>query len=375
MHLPSYFSDFLAEIRPTSAQYEEARRAQKALRKRLEEDEELGPTIVSTFLQGSTRRATAVRPGPDDKLDADVIAVTRLSMEEYSPNEAIQQFVPFLDKHYSGKYRIQGRSIGIELSGIKLDLVVTATPSESEIGLLKSKSVTAAVTPEEALDWRLVETWVPLEERSTSLAESRMRLAAKQEEWKLSPLYIPDREANEWQPTHPLETMKWTWDKNRRCNGHYVNVVKALKWWRAENDPNKSAPKGYPLEHIIGVACPENIDSVAEGLTLSLEGIVGRFDSYAAQSQTPFLPAHGVPSQNVLHRVSGKEFAAFFDRAQLAAEIARRALDEEDLDASTGEWKRLLGDKFPDPPGDSGERAGGYTPRRKETTIGGGRFA
>ena len=47
-------------------------------------------------------------------------------------------------------------------------------------------------------------------------------------------------EANEWQPTHPLETMKWTWDKNRRCNGHYVNVVKALKWWRTEDDPDKN---------------------------------------------------------------------------------------------------------------------------------------
>ena len=162
------------------------------LRKRLEEDEDLASLIVSTFLQGSWRRATAIRPKADDKLDVDVVTVTKLSMEEYTPNEAMQLFVPFLDDHYPGKYKIQGRSFGIELSGIKLDLVITAAPSESEIGILQAKSVTSAETPEDVSDWRLVEAWVPLQERSTSLAESRMRLAAKEEEWKLSPLYIPD---------------------------------------------------------------------------------------------------------------------------------------------------------------------------------------
>ncbi len=169
--------------------------------------------------------------------------------------------------------------------------------------------------------------------------------------------------------------MKWTWDKNRRCNGHYVNVVKALKWWRTEDDPDKNPPKGYPLEHIIGVSCPDNVETVADGVTLTLERIVEQFGSYAEQLLTPFLPAHGVPSQNVLSRVSGEEFAALYDQAEDAAMIARRALDEEDLDESARAWKGLFGDKFPDPPADDGRGTGGYTPRKKETIIGGGRFA
>lgn len=375
MDLPSYFEDFLADIRPTDAQNDEAREAQKTLRERLESDEALAPVVVSTFLQGSWRRATATRSTANHKLDVDVVAVTKLSMEEFSPEQAMRQFIPFLEEHYGGKYKLQGRSFGIELSGIKLDLVITAAPSESEIGILRTESVTSPNTPEGAPDWRLVESWVSPDRRSDALAQARLKLAAREEEWRLSPLYIPDREAQVWQPTHPLEVMRWTWDKNRRCGGHYVNVVKCLKWWRSEDDPHGNAPKGYPLEHIIGLCCPDGIESVARGVTFTLEEAVNWLASDVQQGVVPFLAAHGVATQDVLARVSTREFIGFYRRVEQAAQDARRALDTNDLDKSVKAWKQLFGGKFPDPPAGGGERIGGYTPRKKETIIGGGRFA
>jgi len=375
MDLPTYFNDFLASIRPTKTQDDEARRAQRVLRERLESDNDLQPIIVSTFLQGSWRRATAVRPNGDQKLDVDTVVVTRLSMEEYSPREALNVFVPFLDKYYPGKYRLQGRSFGIELSGINLDLVPTAAPSESDVGILQAKSVTGPSTPEDASDWRLVESWVPPQDRNSALAVKRLELSASESEWKLSPLYIPDREAGEWQPTHPLETMKWTWDRNRECGGHYVNVVKAIKWWRTEDTGGGIRPKGYPLEHTIGACCADVIMSMAEGVTVALEQLVDQYGSYANQLSTPFLAAHGVPSQDVLARVSGAEFAAFYRRVETAAKVARRAFDATDLEESATAWKELFGERFPDTPSDKGSKSGGYTPRSKETQIGGGRFA
>ena len=35
----------------------------------------------------------------DKRADVDVIVVTRLSMEEYDPEDAMRVFIPFLDEH------------------------------------------------------------------------------------------------------------------------------------------------------------------------------------------------------------------------------------------------------------------------------------
>ncbi len=77
---------------------------------------------------------------------------------------------------------------------------------------------------------------------------------------------IMNREAEKWDKTHPLEQIRWTAEKNRNCNTHYVNVVKALKWWRKTQYPDMKHPKSYPLEHFIGDCCPDGITSVAEGV-------------------------------------------------------------------------------------------------------------
>ncbi len=312
-----YFSQFLKEIRPTDAQRDDYKTGHRVLRNRLSKDEQLAPIIVSTFLQGSYRRATAVRPQGDHQPDVDVIVVTKLSKEEYSnPEDAMNVFVPFLDKHYAGKYKMKGRAIGIELSYVELDLVITSAPSESEVGIFKSDSVTTEDTPEDVQDWRLVSSWVSSEKRSTYKVSKMLEAAKAEKEWQLSPLYIPDREAKEWEQTHPLAQIKWTWDKNSKCDGHYVNVVKAVKWWRLLRHPTPEHPKGYPVEHIIGQNCSDGIESVAEGVTKTLENIASNsdYELHTLMKTVPFLPDHGVPQHNVLKRLSAEEFTAFYNR-------------------------------------------------------------
>lgn len=63
MELPSYFDEFLVKIRLTETQADDCKTGHKTLRRRLLQDADLAPIIVSTFLQGSYRRATAIRPG------------------------------------------------------------------------------------------------------------------------------------------------------------------------------------------------------------------------------------------------------------------------------------------------------------------------
>src|ERR1700726_4213429 len=134
MQLPTYFSDFLQNIRPTQNQIEDYKCGHQTLRQRLRQDEALSPILVSTFLQGSYRRATAIRPRSGKRSDVDVIVVTKLSSEEYTSEQALDLFLPFLEKHYRGKYYKQGRSLAIELSYVDIDLVITSAPSESELG-------------------------------------------------------------------------------------------------------------------------------------------------------------------------------------------------------------------------------------------------
>lgn len=381
MELPSYFADFLKEIRPTASQIEEYKRGHRTLRDRLENDEILSPLIVSTFLQGSYRRATAIRPQGEKRADVDIIVVTKLSKDEYTdPTKAMDIFLKFLKKYYEGKYVPQGRSFGINMQYVDLDLVITAAPSESEIGIYKSESVISEDTPEELSETLATESAL---QKDKSNSQILLDSAREKAEWQISPLYIPDRDTKCWDPTHPLMQIEWTWRKNALCNTHYINVVKAIKWWRRVNHSTPKYPKGYPVEHLIGQCCPDGITSVATGVTLTLETIAKNYQSSALLNQSPVLPDHGVPEHNVFARVSGEDFAEFHKQICKAAEIARQALEASSVRESAEKWRLLFGNKFPEAPpnkdgddgGNGGSKKGGYTPRTEVSNVGGGRFA
>ncbi len=75
-------------------------------------------------------------------------------------------FIPFLEKFYPGKWETQGRSFGITLSYVELDLVITAIPEsgaeKSHLEqLYKSESVLTINSLEEQTDWRLNKSWTP----------------------------------------------------------------------------------------------------------------------------------------------------------------------------------------------------------------------
>lgn len=381
MILKTDFETFLKDIRPTSAMRDDLKKGHKTLRDRLNVDADLKPILVSDFLQGSYRRYTAVRPKGEKRSDVDIIVVTNLDETEYTPAEALALFEPFLEKHYKGKWRRQGRSFGIELSYVELDIVPTSAPSEQEYGILQSDSVTHDGDPlesRELQEWRLHRGWPSLESRlemDRQQAELLLKQASSESEWQAEPLRIPDRNANEWDDTHPLEQIRWTRDKNSKCNGHFVNVVKCIKWWRLENHPEPDHPKGFPLERLIGEHCPDGIESVAEGVVKTMETIVNSYALLVLTKGKPRLPDYGVATHDVFHRISGEDFASFYDQVKAGADLARRALDSEDRTESGNLWRELFGSKFPKPPDNGSAKKGGFTPPSGPATPGSGRFA
>lgn len=328
-NLTSNFSSFLSEIRLTDNQRRMAGEGHKTLRERLMCYEDLNDFVITTFLQGSYKRATAVRPFEGEKSDVDIVVVTNLDRTRFSrPADVINMFLPFVKKYYAGKYdNTQSRSIGIELSDIKMDLVITSAPSETGKQLVSSN---------------FIESNDSVGESDTSEFTNYLQNNAT---WKNEPLWIPDRDANQWQQTHPLAQIAWTIDKNRTTNGHFVNVVKALKWWQRTTDEMPKYPKSYPFEHIIGEACPDGIDSVASGIVLTLENIMNLYGVYAELKTCPAIRDRGV-DQNVLKSISGNDFYLFYMKAKEAASLARQAYNSKDDKESMAYWTKLFGVKF-----------------------------
>ncbi len=350
--VPTYFKDFLSNIRMTKSQNDDCAKGHAVLRDRLANDDDLKDIVIDTFLQGSYKRHTAIKPvAGEGKSDVDVIVVTNLDHNKVSPSEALERFHPFLKKHYAGKFRRQGRSWGIELSYVDLDLVITSAPSE--------------VAKEEY--------------RSFYLLNEAQLINAKSE-WQSEPLLIPDREVGRWDKTHPLAQILATLEKNRKTNGHYINVVKSIKWWRKALHPEPKHPKSYPLEHLIWTVCPNSIQSVAEGIVQTFEHIRDDYGWCVTCNAKPRLPDHGVPEHDVFARVTSVDFAAFYELVCTAATTAREAFDEQEVRKSAMKWRELLGDEFPSPPTDSSDEddnsgGGGFTARQAPSIIGGGRFA
>jgi hypothetical protein len=121
---------------------------------------------------------------------------------------------------------------------------------------------------------------------------------------------------------------------------------------------------------MVGVCCPDDINSVAAGVTLTLENIKQHYKNYIPLKVVPNLPDHGVPFHNVWDRICFEDFKEFYEQVCEAADIARQALDSDKKHESAELWGKLFGTKFPKPPSEEG-----FTERNALTAITGGRFA
>lgn len=363
MDLIEHFRQYLVAIRPTAEQKRDARDAHRRLRERLVADEALDKHVLTTLLQGSYRRSTDIRPVGEKKSDVDIVVVTNMSEDDYTPERALERFQPFLEAHYEGCYEQQDRSWGIVDGEVELDLVPTSAPSEAVREELKSlREADAAVEPG-------LEQYGIIR-KALSAATSMMKEAAfaKGDAWREEPLRIPDRARRHWRDTHPIAQIEWTQDKNESCNRYYVDVVRSVKWtWLTR--AGEVHPKGYPLEALVGVHCPDGIRSVAQGIVETLEAIVAK----TVRQVKPEVWDHGV-RQDVFQRVTAQEWAAFYDTISALAPNARAAYDEQDRQRSSALWCDVLGPAFPkdddDDDGGGGNERGFQPPSGPPSSAG-----
>lgn len=321
MELNQQFAAFLTGIRPPRALQDQAIAAFHALHQALQADRNTSSHVVSVFLEGSFRRSTALRPRESSPLDVDVIIVTTFERTRVTPEQVLRGFRAFLQRQYEGRWSARGRTIELDAVSTRLGVIVACQSARPE--LLQGESTATGLDDDPAVS------------------------PAEREAWQMAPLYIPNRERSRWEPTHPFAQLAWTRTKNVNCNGHYLGVVRAIKWWRRVHPGLSGQPQSYPLEHLVGVCCPDGIRSVAEGIARTFEAIVTRFEPVAMVGRRPSLPNHGLSQQDVFARVSTDDFAAFIRAAAEAARQAQAALSEPDPAESERRWRRFFSAKFP----------------------------
>ena len=288
MELAADFKALLSSIQPGDTDVADAKAAHEKVRERLRSDDEFKDAHKDTFLSGSYARHTAI----NDINDVDVICIVDIDHTITQPEVVLAWTESILGKYYKETKR-QGRSVGAQAAkGVWLD-IVPATLMNGDDG----------------------------------------------------PLWIPDRKAQAWVPTHPKGQIKTATDKNKAISGYYVQIVKLLKYWRDRLPTESCKLKSYILESLIhgSIGSPS---CHARAVVNVLEGVESSYGIYRDLNTVPVISDPAYASVNVAKHWEFKEFKDFMLQVKSAAATARKALDNTDETESRKLWRQIFGSKF-----------------------------
>ena len=289
------FLDLLSDIEPSTTTVNDCSSAHNTLRSALEVHNTFSKVHVKTFLSGSYKRKTAIRPttiaGVTQRPDVDIIALTNHTKDDKpqvvldAVNEALK------DVGYTA-LTINRRSINVKLMKVDMDVVPIISDGYGSY-------------------------------------------------------LIPDIHLDEWLATNPPGHTEWCVELNKQENGRFKPLVKLFKWWRRENLPDLKRPKGFILECLVAKHMNYNESNYEKLFVYLLEEIKDFYGIYASLGVMPYLEDPGVPGNNVFSAVTIEEFKDFYEKVKEQAILARSALNEVDDDAALALWRQIMGNRFP----------------------------
>ena len=303
MSIQTQFTKFLHDIEPSSTTKRNAGAAQRALRKFLREHDVFKEFHVDTFLSGSYKRDTAIRPriidGEETKPDVDIIVVMNCTQSD-DPGAVINLLRTVLkdNKDYRFKQPPNTRSVGVLTANVDMDVVPIIAPQGME-----------------------------------------------------GTLYIPDRKLESWLETNPPRHTSWTTEVNDASEGQFKPLVKLVKWWRRENPTVSKRPKGFVIECIVA-GCMDYYETQYDELFVGvLENIVNRYAWAIDARVVPYIDDPGVPGNSVTDGMTFAAFEGFYSKVRAHAALGRRAQEEQQRDAEKALkiWRQILGSRFPAP--------------------------
>jgi len=290
------FTDFLHDIEPSPTTKSYASSAHRALRKFLRKHSVFGKVHVDTFLSGSYKRDTAIRPatkeGEEERPDVDIIVVTGHALSD-EPKDVLDLLYQTLKEQYDD-IRKQARSVRISTASADMDAVPIIAPQGLE-----------------------------------------------------GTLYIPDRKLDQWLVTNPPQHTAWTTEVNEASGGRFKPLVKLMKWWRRENPTIGKKPKGFVIECIVAECMDLEETQYADLFLGTLEEVGARYKIDVLLERVPYIDDPGVPGNSVTDGITFDSFEGFYNKAKAHAELGRRAQSEQDLDKALALWREIFGSRFP----------------------------
>jgi hypothetical protein len=292
------FTEFLADIEPSSTTKSNASTAHSKLRATLSNDATFGPLHRHTFLSGSFKRDTAIRPlvknGNAQRPDVDIIVVTTHDTFD-DPVEVVDAVHAALTRHHTPTNR-QARSVSVSSTLADMDVVPLIDPTDD------------------------------------------------------GTYYIADRLQRQWLRTNPPGHTAWTTRVNDAVGGRFKRLVKLFKWWRRQNKTVGKRPKGFILEVLAAENMSLSETHYGKLFVQMLESIVDRYHSEVSLGIVPELEDPSMPGNNILSGLSFAAFESFYNKVKAHAAIGRKALAIDDQDKATEKWRILFGERFPKPP-------------------------
>jgi hypothetical protein len=290
------FEDFLHDIEPSPTTKKNCADAHSVLRGFLRNHNIFSPWHADTFLSGSYKRDTAIRPkteeGKIERPDVDIIVVTKHTLN-HKPADVLTLLMNTLGNNYSG-IRKQARSVGISTATVDMDVVPIIEPQEGA-------------------------------------------------------LYIPDRKLESWLPTNPPAHTSWTTQVNKETGGRFKPLVKLMKWWRRESPTISKYPKGFVIECITAACMDQTETNYGKLFAVTLQAITDRYLLWLSLGIIPHIDDPGVPGNSVCSKISLSAFEGFCKKAESHAKIASQALAESDSEKTTELWREIFGQRFPKP--------------------------
>lgn len=292
----SAFNKLIKDIEPSKTTKSRAKSAQSDLRKSLSKHEEFNEYYKESFLSGSYKRDTAIRPqknGKDiDRPDIDIIVVTSHTLAD-SPTDVVHLLYKALNEKYTNVKK-QRRSIRIETSDVDMDVVPIIQPYAN------------------------IDTY-----------------------------YIADRELERWVETNPKKYTIWTTDVNDKAKGRFKPLVKLFKWWRRENKTVSKHPKGFILECITAESMSCSVKHYGELFVSMFKSFVEKYSWYISNNLVPTISDPGVPGNSITEGLTFSAFEGFYNKVKSHAEIGEKALNEEDEEIALNLWREVFGPRFP----------------------------
>ena len=287
MSTENNFETFLTNIEPSKTTKEYIASVQNTLRNYLANHEKYKDIIIDTFLSGSYAKHTCVRLSLyNGKPDVDIVVITKHTNSDNS-KDVLNELYEVLKEKYD-KVTKQSRSIGIELSGIEIDIVPMIYKKNSDL------------------------------------------------------LQIGNKIDGTWIDTNTKGHLDWCTQVNKNNNNKFVRIVKIMKWWRKTHCPTTlKYPKGITLEKIIAdnlADCNDKYEQIVYNTLINIKNV---FKPYIDANIKPCVYDPGIPTNNLSEGYTFEEYKSFYNK------ICKHINLLEITNFSNDSWKEILGEEFP----------------------------